>query len=81
VALYWRKMDSWVEEDEEVFVHPRDPYKRIDVLQSSRHLEVRSPVELVAETRRPVLLFESHLPPATTSRSSTSASTSSSHPS
>ena len=62
VALYWRKMDSWFEEDEEVFVHPRDPYKRIDVLQSSRHLEVRVAGELVAETRRPVLLFESHLP-------------------
>lgn len=62
LAFYWGKMDSWFEEDEEVYVHPRDPYKRIDVLQSSRHLEVRVAGEVVAETRRPVLLFESHLP-------------------
>ncbi len=62
MAFYWGKMDAWFEEDEEVYVHPRDPYKRIDVLQSSRHLEVRVAGELVAETRRPVLVFETHLP-------------------
>ncbi len=62
VAFYWNRMDAWFEEDEEVFVHPRDPYKRIDVLQSSRHVAVRIAGETVAETRRPVLLFETHLP-------------------
>jgi uncharacterized protein (DUF427 family) len=62
VAFYWAKMDAWYEEDEEVYVHPRDPHKRIDVLQSSRHVEVRIAGETVAETRRPVLLFETHLP-------------------
>jgi uncharacterized protein (DUF427 family) len=34
-AFYWRKLDHWYEEDEEVFVHPRDPYHRVDVLPSS----------------------------------------------
>lgn len=63
LAFYWRKMDHWHEEDEEVFVHPRDPYHRIDVLQSSRHVKVSVNGELVAETRRPRVLFETGLPP------------------
>jgi uncharacterized protein (DUF427 family) len=62
VAFYWGKMDAWFEEDDEVFVHPRDPYHRVDVLQSSRHVEVRVNGELVADTRRPWLLFETGLP-------------------
>src|ERR671917_181258 len=57
------KIDAWYEEDEEVFVHPRDPYHRIDILESSRHVEVRVNGELVAETERPKILFETGLPP------------------
>jgi uncharacterized protein (DUF427 family) len=45
-----------------VYVHPRDPYKRVDVLHSSRHVRVIVAGELVAETRRPSLLFETGLP-------------------
>lgn len=63
LAFYWREMDHWYEEDEEVFVHPRDPYHRIDVLRSSRRVEVRVNGELVAESRRPRILFETGLPP------------------
>ncbi|MFQ5911562.1 MAG: DUF427 domain-containing protein [Nitrospinota bacterium] len=62
VAFEWDKMDAWYEEDEEVFVHPRDPYKRVDVLRSSRHVGVVVAGETVAETRRPRLLFETGLP-------------------
>ena len=62
VALYWDRMDAWFEEDEEVFVHPRDPYHRVDVLDSSRHVRVLIDGETVAETRRPKLLFETGLP-------------------
>jgi uncharacterized protein (DUF427 family) len=40
VAFYFRKMDAWFEEDEQIFVHPRDPYHRVDVLESSRHVRV-----------------------------------------
>lgn len=58
----WNKMDAWFEEDEEIFVHPRDPYKRVDVLQSSRHVRVLLDGEVVAETRRPRLLFETGHP-------------------
>jgi len=63
VAFYWRKMDHWYEEDEEVFAHPRDPYHRVDVLGSSRHVKVAVNGEVVAETRRPKILFETGLPP------------------
>ena len=63
VAFYWDKMDAWFEEDDEVFVHARDPYHRVDVLNSSRHIRVVIGGETVAETRRPRLLFETNLPP------------------
>jgi uncharacterized protein (DUF427 family) len=61
-ALYWNKMDAWYEENEEVFGHPHDPYHRVDVLESSRHVRVRVSGEVVAETERPKLLFETGLP-------------------
>ncbi|GAC1323719.1 MAG: DUF427 domain-containing protein [Chloroflexota bacterium] len=62
LAFYWDKMDAWYEEDDEVFVHARDPYHRVDVLRSSRHVRVVVAGETVAETRRPHLLFETSLP-------------------
>jgi len=62
LALYWDRMDAWFEEDDEVFVHPRDPYHRVDVLSSSRHVRVAAAGQTLAETRRPWLLFETGLP-------------------
>ncbi|WP_137844743.1 DUF427 domain-containing protein [Microbacterium sp. 2FI] len=62
VAFYWAKMDRWFEEDDEVYKHPRDPYHRVDVLSSSRHVQVVMLGQVVAETRRPRLLFETGLP-------------------
>ncbi|WP_024876884.1 DUF427 domain-containing protein [Saccharomonospora piscinae] len=63
VRLSWSALDAWFEEDEEVFVHPRDPYVRLDVLPSSRHVEVVVDGVTVAESRRARLLFETNLPP------------------
>ena len=63
LAFYWDKMDAWYEEEEEVFVHPRDPYHRVDILDSSRHVRVSVNGEVVAETERPKILFETGLPP------------------
>jgi len=63
IAFYWSRMDQWFEEDEEVFVHPRDPYHRIDVLRSSRHVRAMLDGELLAESHRQLALFESNLPP------------------
>lgn len=62
VSFAWGKMDAWYEEEEEVFVHARDPHKRVDVLPSSRHVRVVIDGTVVAETRRPHLLFETTLP-------------------
>jgi uncharacterized protein (DUF427 family) len=62
-AFYWDRMDAWYEEDERVFGHPRDPYHRIDVLDTHRRVRVVVGGEVVAETERPRVLFESGLPP------------------
>ncbi len=62
ITFNWESMDQWYEEDEPVSVHPRDPYTRIDVLQSSRHVKVVINGETVAESNRPVLLFETGHP-------------------
>ncbi|TCO55225.1 DUF427 domain-containing protein [Actinocrispum wychmicini] len=55
-------MDSWFEEDEEIYVHPRDPYTRVDVLASSRHIRVEIDGTTVAESTNARLLFETGLP-------------------
>jgi uncharacterized protein (DUF427 family) len=62
LAFYWNRMDAWFEEDDEVFVHPRDPYHRVDVLSSSRQVRVAVAGQTLAESRRPWLLFETGLP-------------------
>ena len=62
IAFYWDRMDHWYEEDEEVFVHPRDPYHRVDVIATSRRLRFSLEGEVLAETDRAMALFESNLP-------------------
>lgn len=61
-AFVWDAMDAWFEEDEEVFVHARDPYTRVDTLRSSRHVEVVIDGVKVADSNHPTLLFETGLP-------------------
>ncbi|WP_435240371.1 DUF427 domain-containing protein [Streptomyces cucumeris] len=55
-------LDHWYEEEEEIFVHPRDPHKRVDALPSTRHVQVSVQGTVVADSHSPVLLFETHLP-------------------
>jgi uncharacterized protein (DUF427 family) len=62
IAFYWDRMDHWLEEDEEVFVHPRDPYHRIDLLSTDRQVRVSLDGEVLAESARALALFESNLP-------------------
>lgn len=62
VALQWTDLDAWFEEDEEVFVHPRSPYVRVDALRSSRTVRVEVDGQVVAESSSPVVLFETGLP-------------------
>ncbi|HET7369803.1 MAG TPA: DUF427 domain-containing protein [Gammaproteobacteria bacterium] len=62
VTIVWDAMDGWYEEDEQVYANPHDPYHRVDVLNSSRHVTVSIHGETVADTHRPLMLFESSLP-------------------
>jgi uncharacterized protein (DUF427 family) len=63
VRLDWSSMSEWFEEDEPVYTHPRDPYTRVDILASSRHVRVELDGITVADSRRPRILFETGLPP------------------
>jgi uncharacterized protein (DUF427 family) len=54
--------DKWLEEDEVMLGHARDPFARIDIRRSSRHIRVERDGVLLAETERPTLLFETGLP-------------------
>lgn len=62
VAFRWAAMDHWFEENEEVFVHARDPYTRIDILDSARHIRIEIDGTTVAESSNAKLLFETGLP-------------------
>ena len=61
-SFYWSKMDQWFEEDEEIFVHPRDPHKRIDAVSSSRLVKIVLGGETIAESSKGIFLFETGLP-------------------
>jgi uncharacterized protein (DUF427 family) len=63
IRLDWNSMSEWFEEDEPVYVHPRDPYSRVDILASSRHIRVEIDGVTVADSRQPRVLFETGLPP------------------
>ena len=58
----WDALDAWFEEDEEVFVHPRNPYTRVDALRSTRHVSVEAGGTVLAESSSPVMVFETGLP-------------------
>jgi uncharacterized protein (DUF427 family) len=62
VRFDWGAMDAWFEEDEEVFVHPRSPYTRVDILRASRPVRIEVAGVVVAETTHPTFLFETGLP-------------------
>jgi uncharacterized protein (DUF427 family) len=64
IVFSWGRpgIDRWLEEDEEVHSHPRDPHHRVEVLQSSRHVVVSLDGTVLADSHRPVLLFETGLP-------------------
>jgi uncharacterized protein (DUF427 family) len=63
VAFAWPTMDAFYEEDERIVGHAADPYHRNDIRQTSRHLVVRDGDRVIAETRRPVVLYESGFAP------------------
>jgi uncharacterized protein (DUF427 family) len=62
VAFYWDRVDGWYEEDEEIFVHPRSPYTRVDALRSTRTVRVELDGVVLATSPSPVMVFETGLP-------------------
>ena len=63
VRFEWNAMTEWLEEDEPVYTHPRDPHTRVDILASSRHVRIEIDGVTVADSRSPRILFETGLPP------------------
>ena len=62
VRFEWAALDAWFEEDEQVFVHPRSPYVRVDALRSNRPVRVELDGVVLADTVSPVMVFETGLP-------------------
>jgi len=62
VRFEWDALDAWYEEDEEVFVHPRNPYTRVDAVRSTRRVRVELDGVLLGESSSPVMVFETGLP-------------------
>lgn len=60
-AFYWESMDAWLDEEQEIRGHLPDPYHRVDVRPSSRHVRVTAHGETIAESERPLALFETGL--------------------
>jgi uncharacterized protein (DUF427 family) len=63
VALAWRAMDGFYEEDDRILGHAADPYHRIDIRRTSRHLVVRAGDRVIADTAGPLVLYESGFAP------------------
>jgi uncharacterized protein (DUF427 family) len=63
IRLDWQAMDAWFEEDEEVYVHPRDPHSRVDILPSSRAIRVELDGVVLADSTHTQVLHETGLPP------------------
>jgi uncharacterized protein (DUF427 family) len=63
VAFRWSALDEWFAEAEQLFGHPRDPYSRIDVCRTTRHVRVLLDGEVLADSRRALVLYEAALPP------------------
>ena len=61
-VLVWNTMDHWYEEDDEVFVHVRDPHTRVDILASSRRVRIEVDGVTIADSHNGRFLFETGLP-------------------
>jgi uncharacterized protein (DUF427 family) len=62
VRFEWAALDAWFEEDERVFVHPRNPYVRVDALRSTRNVRVELDGVVLGQSSSPVMVFETGLP-------------------
>ena len=58
----WPALDAWFEEDEQVYVHTRNPYTRVDILPTSREVRVQIDGVELANSTHAHMLFETGLP-------------------
>jgi uncharacterized protein (DUF427 family) len=63
IAFAWRAMEAFFEEDERIVGHAADAYHRNDIRSTSRHLVVQVGERVVADSTRPVVLYESGFAP------------------
>jgi uncharacterized protein (DUF427 family) len=63
IRFDWAALDAWYEEDEQIFVHPRNPDSRVDALRSGRAVRIELDGLVLAESSAPVAVFETGLPP------------------
>src|SRR5260370_31764669 len=63
VRFDWNAMSEWLEEDEPIYTHARDPHTRVDILSSSRHVRIEIDGVTVADSHSPRILLETGLPP------------------
>jgi hypothetical protein len=62
VRFEWEALDAWFEEDEQIFVHPRNPHVRVDPVRSTRSVRIELDGIVLASSSSPVLVFETGLP-------------------
>jgi uncharacterized protein (DUF427 family) len=62
VTVSWDSVDEWLEDEEPLLAHARDPFARIDVRHSSRHVVIEHESEVIADSLTPLLLYETGLP-------------------
>lgn len=62
IRFEWDALDEWYEEDEQIFVHPRNPYARVDAIRSTRRVRIELDGLVLGETAAPVMVFETGLP-------------------
>jgi len=62
VRFEWSALDAWFEEDEQIYVHPRNPYTRVDALRSTRPVRIELDGVVLANSGSPVMVFETGLP-------------------
>ena len=62
VTVGWDSVDEWLEDEEPLLAHARNPFARIDVRHSSRHVVIEHEGEVIADSLTPLLLYETGLP-------------------
>lgn len=57
-----KEKDQWLEEDTPIYVHPKDPFKRVDIITSTRAIRISLNNHILAETPTSMHLYETSLP-------------------